>query len=168
VKHIRANFACLQTVFVSYGYCIHYYIAAAIAGVARNLIGGEGGGGKIEKNLWRYFGDVFRWGNGDHVTKMTSWLIFWSSILSQSSWKTTILPNYVTLAHQNWRLMGSAGKELPALGDFWKFVTKIMHFRCISAENLKHHFDWGAGPLGPPWLRPWLPLTCTKNKPNCR
>jgi len=34
-----------------------------------------------------------------------------------------------------------------------------MHFRHISAKiqlkNLKQHFDWGAGPSGPPWLRPW-------------
>jgi len=34
-----------------------------------------------------------------------------------------------------------------------------MHFRHISAKiqlqpkNLKQHFDWGGGALGPPWLR---------------
>jgi len=45
------------------------------------------------------------------------------------------------------------GGEPPALGDFLKFVTKIMHFMHISAKiqlkNLKQHFDWGEGG-GPP------------------
>jgi len=47
-------------------------------------------------------------------------------------------------------------REPPALGDFWKFVTKLMHFRHIVAKiqskNLKQHFDWGgeAGTPGPP------------------
>jgi len=37
-----------------------------------------------------------------------------------------------------------------------------MQFRHISAKfqpkNMKQHFDCGGGvgPLGPPWLRPWL------------
>jgi len=39
--------------------------------------------------------------------------------------KKTIWPNYVTSAHQNWRLWGAGGGELSTLGDFWKFVTKI-------------------------------------------
>jgi len=61
-----------------------------------------------------------------------------------------IWPHHVTSGHQNRRLRGAGGGKPPALGDFWKFVTKIMHFRHISAKfqakNLKHHFDWGARP----------------------
>jgi len=29
---------------------------------------------------------------------------------------------------------GAGGGEPPVLGDFWKFVTKIMHFRHISVK----------------------------------
>jgi len=25
---------------------------------------------------------------------------------------------------------------------------------------LKQNFDWGSGPLGPPWLRPWSRSCC--------
>jgi len=39
----------------------------------------------------------------------------------------------------------TGGEELPALGNFKKFVTKIVHFRHVSAKieskNLKIHFD---------------------------
>jgi len=38
-------------------------------GVARNF---DWEGPKLEKILWRYFGDIFRWRNGDNVTEMTS------------------------------------------------------------------------------------------------
>jgi len=67
-------------------------------------------------------------------------------------------------------LRDAEGRESPALDDFCKFVTKIMHFRHILAkiqlQNLKQHFDWrGTGPLGPLWLRP-----CAQgyNKQTCR
>jgi len=33
-------------------------------------------------------------------------------------------------------IKGRWGGEPPALGDFKKFVTKIMHFRHISVKNL--------------------------------
>jgi len=55
--------------------------------------------------------------------------------------------------HQNRRLRGAGGGEYAGLGDFWKFVTKTMHFRHISAKiqpkNLKQHFDWGRGDEAP-------------------
>jgi len=39
--------------------------------------------------------------------------------------------------------------KIEALGDFKKFVTKVMYFRHILAKiqhkNLKQRFDWGVG-----------------------
>jgi len=50
--------------------------------VARNF---EWEGPKIEKFCDAILVTSFDWRNGDDVTKMTSWLIFWSSISSQSA-----------------------------------------------------------------------------------
>jgi len=83
-----------------------------------------GEGGKMEKfcdvSLVTFFGDVIM------MTSLKwrhNWF-FWSSILSWLVWKNTIWPSHTTSDHQNQR------KE----GNFWKFVTKIMHFRHISAK----------------------------------
>jgi len=44
----------------------------------------------------------------------------------------------LTSGQQYRKLRDSGSGEPPVLGDFWKFVTKIIHFRHISAKlNLK-------------------------------
>jgi len=50
------------------------------------------------------------------------------------SFKTTLWPNHGTSSHQYWRLRGAGDRKPPALGDFWKFVTKIVHFKHILAK----------------------------------
>jgi len=89
------------------------------------------GGARNGKILLSHFGDVFRWRNCNGVTEMTSLLIFLSSTLVMMSLKT----HYLAKSH-NFRplileveVKGAGGGEPPAFGDFWKFDTKIMHFR---------------------------------------
>jgi len=48
--------------------------------------------------------------------------------------KNIIWPNHATLGHQNRKLRGTGSGEPPVYGDFWKFVTKILHFKHISAK----------------------------------
>jgi len=43
----------------------HRNTSKLLTGVARNF---DWEGPKLEKNLWRYFCDVFRWRNSDNVT----------------------------------------------------------------------------------------------------
>jgi len=78
---------------------------------------------------------------------MTKFLMFDFVIINL---KNTIWPNHVASGgQQNRKLRLAGGGEALALGDFCKFVTKIMHFRHISAklhpQNLKQQFDWGGG-----------------------
>jgi len=65
------------------------------------------------------------------------------------------------------KIKGRWGRRAPASGDFWKFVTKILHFKHISAKiwpkNLKlvHYLFLairGNIRLGSrdPWPSPWL------------
>jgi len=76
---------------------------------------------------------------------MTSYLFFKFDFVIISL--NTIWPNHTTSGHQNQRLRGTGGEEAPALGDFLNFVTKMMHFRHISAKtqhkNLKvvHYYS---------------------------
>jgi len=43
----------------------------------------------------------------------------------------------------------SPKSKVNGLGDFFKFVTKIMISAKIQPKNLKQLFDWGAGLPGP-------------------
>jgi len=70
------------------------------------------------------------------------------------------LAKHVTLGHQNWmKVKGAGGREPTALGNFWKFVTKTMHFRHnLNKIQLKicNNISIGVGmggPLSPP--PPW-------------
>jgi len=65
------------------------------------LIGGEGP--KMEKNLWRNFGDIITMTS---LKLRYNW--FLSLIYSWSVWKNTIWPCHATSVHQNRRLRGLA------------------------------------------------------------
>jgi len=82
-----------------------------------------------------------------------------------------LVKNHTTSGHLKRRLRDAGGEEHPApgLGNFWKFISKIMHFRHISVKtqpkNLKlvyyqflavrGNIRLGETPQGPPWLLPW-------------
>jgi len=104
--------------------------------------------------LWRFLMTFF----GD-IMAMTSlkwrhnWFFKFDFVII--SLKKQTLPCHVTSGHQTQRLRSVVGGEPPTFGDFWKFVTKIMHFRHISAKiQLK---TWNKFRLAPPLprQRPW-------------
>jgi len=66
----------------------------------------------------------------------TSWLIFFEVRLLHNQLKNPQFgPNHVTSGHPILDVKrGTGGGEHPAHGDFWKLVTKTMHFRHISAK----------------------------------
>jgi len=103
------------------GICMIAGWYTGITGVARNF--DWGGGAKWKKFVtlfwWRHLAVVWWWRHKNDV--ITD---FWSSISSQSAWKTIIWSNHLTSGHQYWSLRGAGGGEPSALGDFWKFVTK--------------------------------------------
>jgi len=112
---------------------------------------------------WKKLVTSFGWRNGDDVTKWRHNSFFGVRFRHNQLKKTTVWSNHVTLGQQYWRLRGAGSGNPPVLGDSWKFVTKIMHFRHVSAKiqpkNLKQDFDLGerrAPWLLGPWLRPWL------------
>jgi len=81
---------------------------------------------------------------------MTSKLIFlkFDFVITNLKQNLATLAHHITSGYQNRRLKGAGGGEHQMLGNFLRFVTKIMYFRHILAKiqpkNLKH-FDWGGG-----------------------
>jgi len=81
--------------------------------------------------------------------------------------KNKIWPHHKTLSHQNWRYRGTGNGESPALGDFWRFVTKIMYFRHISAKKPKTWNNISIGGRPGPLTLPGYALAHSNLIPGC-
>jgi len=99
-------------------YSIAYYGYVRNTGVARNF--DLGGGEQNRKILWRYFGDVFQWRNGDYVTKMTEFLKFNFVIISLKNHNFVKLRNF---SSPKLKIKGRWGRIAPSA---WRFFENLL------------------------------------------